>query len=142
MKSIPIVLLTLCLFLSFNPSNSSWITSAAGQDTSKSPAQSKQHDDNPLANCEQMASRLFKDNLEASREKFQILSYRHRYNNRLNKCFMLATYVRTPGDPTMLVIYDVTEQSIVGYCGSNAAMEDKNCESQRWKDLLKETMGE
>jgi hypothetical protein len=140
MKSILIVLLTICLFLSFNSSDSSWITSVAGQDTSKSAAQSKP-DVDPRAQCEQMASRLFKDNLDASREKFQIFSYRHHYNKRLNKCFMLETFVRTPNDPTMLVIYDVSQQSIVGYCGSNSESEDKNCNSQRWKDLLTEIMG-
>jgi len=53
---------------------------------------------------------------------------------------MLETFVRTPNDPAMLVIYDVHEQSIVGYCGSNAESEEKNCESQRWKNLLTETM--
>lgn len=92
--------------------------------------------------CQQRAEQVFKDKLAANADSFKVFHYRCHYNYRLNKCFMLLIFATKLGDPIMLSIHDVNENSIYGYCGEDSLEKQYDCKSQNWKKLKNDTMEE
>ena len=69
-----------------------------------------------------------------------MVSYQNHYNQKLNKCFILKSFVLTANSHLMRQIYDANDNKLYGICVEHSSDISKDCTSKDWLDIRMKTM--